>query len=192
MSVVGFDNATVSIFQNRILADFFYPRDNAIKFMDLVVYDHGKLHQLHVSFDFQRNGWQLDRRHGDGWKEAFFVQAYARRKSIEEREAEWQEKGRPPSVRTGPPEIDLPANAFELNVILETLLIFIDDPSKTKANYVQFNLVDVRGVDDVLVKFDFERGGWSILQASCFEWDADDVDCDSDWQEVAFITFSES
>ena len=57
---------------------------------------------------------------------------------------------------------------------------------------MQFDLIDARAADDVLVKFDVERGGWSILQASCFEWDGDDVDCDSDWQEVAFITFTES
>lgn len=52
---------------------------------------------------------------------------------------------------------------------------------------VEVNLNDVRAADSVRVTYDFERDGWSILQASTFSWDADDTVCDMDWQEVAFV-----
>lgn len=52
---------------------------------------------------------------------------------------------------------------------------------------VQLGLVDVRAADDILIEYDFERDGWSIKQASTFEWDGSDEVMDMDWQEVAFI-----
>lgn len=45
----------------------------------------------------------------------------------------------------------------------------------------------VRAADSIRVEYDFERDGWVIKQASRFEWEADDPDCDPDWQEVAFV-----
>lgn len=54
-------------------------------------------------------------------------------------------------------------------------------------NCVEVGLCDVRAADSIRIKYDFERDGWSILQASVFEWSADDKVCDSDWQEVQFI-----
>ena len=38
-----------------------------------------------------------------------------------------------------------------------------------------------------MIKYDFDRDGWQILQASKFSWDGDDEECDPDWQEVAFV-----
>jgi gentisate 1,2-dioxygenase len=38
-------------------------------------------------------------------------------------------------------------------------------------------------LSDMILK----RDGWAILQASTFEWSADDEVCDPDWQEVAFV-----
>lgn len=54
-------------------------------------------------------------------------------------------------------------------------------------NAVEVQLVDVRAADSILVSYDKERDGWSIKQASIFEWDIDDEECDPDWQEVAFV-----
>jgi hypothetical protein len=54
-------------------------------------------------------------------------------------------------------------------------------------NEVEIGLMDVRAADTILVRYDFERDGWSILQASTFEWGKDGAKLDSDWQEVAFI-----
>lgn len=54
-------------------------------------------------------------------------------------------------------------------------------------NTVEIDLVDVRAADSILVKYDKDRDGWSIMQASKFEWEPDDEVCDPDWQEVAFI-----
>lgn len=54
-------------------------------------------------------------------------------------------------------------------------------------NAVEIELVDVRAADSILVSYDKERDGWVIKQASTFEWDPDDEECDPDWQEVAFI-----
>lgn len=48
-------------------------------------------------------------------------------------------------------------------------------------------LVDVRAADSIQISYDHKRDGWKIEQASTFEWDADDKECDEDWQEVAFI-----
>ncbi len=52
---------------------------------------------------------------------------------------------------------------------------------------IEVGLVDVRAADSILVSYDFDRDGYVIKQASKFEWDADDTDCDPDWQEVALI-----
>lgn len=51
---------------------------------------------------------------------------------------------------------------------------------------VQICLVDVRAADDIQVRYDFGRDGWSILQASRFQWEKGEKP-DPDWQEVAFV-----
>jgi hypothetical protein len=55
------------------------------------------------------------------------------------------------------------------------------------AKEIEIELSDVRAADSIRVRYDFERDGWAILQASTFSWDGDDEVCDPDWQEVAFI-----
>jgi hypothetical protein len=52
---------------------------------------------------------------------------------------------------------------------------------------VEIDLVCVRAADSIRVEYDFERDGYSIKQASKFEWDEDDEEQDPDWQEVAFV-----
>ena len=52
---------------------------------------------------------------------------------------------------------------------------------------VELGLMDVRAADAIRIRYDFERDGWAILQASTFRWEADDPVCDEGWQEVAFI-----
>ena len=54
-------------------------------------------------------------------------------------------------------------------------------------NTVEVGLEDVRAADSILIRYDFDRDGYSILQASIFQWEVGDPICDSDWQEVAFI-----
>lgn len=61
------------------------------------------------------------------------------------------------------------------------------DPPNLQCDSVEIGLCEVRAADSILVRYDFERDGWSILQASTFEWEAEDTVCDPDWQEVAFI-----
>lgn len=51
---------------------------------------------------------------------------------------------------------------------------------------IEIGLEDVRAADSILVRYDFERDGWSISQASRFSWAVVEV-CDPDWQEVAFV-----
>lgn len=55
------------------------------------------------------------------------------------------------------------------------------------ADTIEVELSDVRAADSIRIKYDFERDGWVVLQASVFEWETDDLVCDSDWQEVSFI-----
>ena len=52
---------------------------------------------------------------------------------------------------------------------------------------IQVGLLHVRAADDIRIKYDFERDGWVIQQASVFEWEANDNVMDEDWQEVAFV-----
>lgn len=53
-------------------------------------------------------------------------------------------------------------------------------------NEVEVGMCSVRSADSVVVCYDLDRDGWSILQASRFSF-APDGDQDPDWQEVAFI-----
>lgn len=52
---------------------------------------------------------------------------------------------------------------------------------------VEIGLTDVRAADSIQIRYDFDRDGWAILQASTFAWDVNDSTCDPDWQEVAFV-----
>lgn len=52
---------------------------------------------------------------------------------------------------------------------------------------VEVGLVDVRAADSIRISYDYERDGYSIKQASVFEWEPDDDELDEDWQEVAFV-----
>lgn len=65
-------------------------------------------------------------------------------------------------------------------------LWYPDVPDATIRKFV-IGLVDVRAADSIRVSYDKQRDGWKIEQASTFEWDGDDKDCDPDWQEVAFV-----
>lgn len=56
-----------------------------------------------------------------------------------------------------------------------------------RVNTIEVGLSDVRAADSIRITYDFERDGWSVRQASTFEWPASDTICDADWQEVAFI-----
>lgn len=55
------------------------------------------------------------------------------------------------------------------------------------ATHLQLGMCHVRAADDIRIRYDFDRDGWSVEQSKWFEWDADDEECDPDWQEVAFI-----
>ena len=70
--------------------------------------------------------------------------------------------------------------------IVEVALCYprIDDERITT---IEIGLSDVRAADSIRVIYDFERDGWSVLQASIFEWSTNDPICDADWQEVAFV-----
>lgn len=59
--------------------------------------------------------------------------------------------------------------------------------SGNNINAVEVSLVDVRAADSIRIMYDKDRDGWSIKQASRFQWDVDDEERDPDWQEVAFI-----
>jgi len=69
----------------------------------------------------------------------------------------------------------------------DTLGIDLIYPKCNKINKIEIGLEDVRAADSILIEYDFDRDGWSIKQASKFQWDKDDKICDPDWQEVAFV-----
>ena len=53
--------------------------------------------------------------------------------------------------------------------------------------HIEVGLVDVRAADSIRIHYDFDRDGYSIEQASIFEWEEDDEVCDPDWKEVSFV-----
>ena len=59
-------------------------------------------------------------------------------------------------------------------------------PRYNPIQFIQIGLMDMRAADDIRITYDFARDGWSIQQASRFEWDVDEP-IDHDWQEVAFV-----
>lgn len=76
----------------------------------------------------------------------------------------------------------------DIEVEGKTLLINIWYPQVgNKINTIEVGLMDTRTTDSIQVSYDFERGGWSIKQASKFGWASGDEVCDGDWQEVAYI-----
>ncbi len=60
-------------------------------------------------------------------------------------------------------------------------------PRIQPAKAVIVGLEDVRAADEILVRYDFDRDGWSISQPSVSQWAADDEVCDPQWKEVAFV-----
>ena len=58
---------------------------------------------------------------------------------------------------------------------------------RSKQSTLIISLSHTRAADDIRIKYDSERDGWVIEQASVFEWDGSDPVCDPDWQEVAFV-----
>ena len=66
-------------------------------------------------------------------------------------------------------------------------LWYPDGEEVDNVNKFVIGLLDVRAADSIRVSYDKGRDGWVIEQASTFQWDADDKECDPDWQVVAFI-----
>ena len=56
-----------------------------------------------------------------------------------------------------------------------------------KIKFIEVGLTDVRAADNIRISYDFGRDGYKIEQASIFEWEMNDEECNQDWQEVAFI-----
>ena len=87
----------------------------------------------------------------------------------------------------------LAGNPPEISVYRDTIALdLMYPPYETEEpsgylRYVQVGMCHVRAADDIRISYDFERNGWKIEQASTFQWDADDLVCDPDWQEVVFV-----
>lgn len=58
---------------------------------------------------------------------------------------------------------------------------------RSKQSTLTISLCHTRAADDIRIKYDSDRDGWVIEQASVFEWEAGDKSCDQDWKEVAFV-----
>lgn len=65
--------------------------------------------------------------------------------------------------------------------------LWYPDVPENKIRKIEIGLLDVRAADSIRIWYDKKRDGYVIEQASTFEWDGDDEECDSDWQEVAFV-----
>jgi hypothetical protein len=57
---------------------------------------------------------------------------------------------------------------------------------RDKQSTLRIGLCHTRAADDIRIKYDSERDGWIIEQASIFEHDTD-KNYDPDWKEVAFV-----
>lgn len=65
-------------------------------------------------------------------------------------------------------------------------LIAVEVHQYREPRFVQVDLDCVRAADALLIRYDGERDGWVIMQASRFMWPAGEP-CDPDYQEVAFV-----
>ena len=72
------------------------------------------------------------------------------------------------------------------HAVIEWMYPEINDRRRDQST-ITIDLYHVRAADGIRIKYDGERDGWVIEQASIFEWDCDDEVMDSDWQEVAFV-----
>lgn len=79
------------------------------------------------------------------------------------------------------------AKGVSAQVYRDTARVTLEYPRNNPVNKIVVDLCCVRAADGILIEYDFARDGWSIKQASTFEWEIDDKECDPDWQEVAFI-----
>lgn len=69
-----------------------------------------------------------------------------------------------------------------------TIVVDLEYPRQPdEFNSVEVGLIDVRAADSIRITYDFDRDGWSISQAARFAWNADDEECNPDWQEVTFV-----
>lgn len=58
---------------------------------------------------------------------------------------------------------------------------------RKKQTFLEISLCHTRAADSIRIKYDSERNGYVIEQASIFEWEPSDKENEQDWQEVAFI-----
>ena len=75
----------------------------------------------------------------------------------------------------------------DVAIIKDTAHIEIWYPRDRLIKFVEVGLIDVRAADNIRISYDFDRDGWKIEQASVFQWEINDEECDEDWQEVAFV-----
>lgn len=59
--------------------------------------------------------------------------------------------------------------------------------TRGQVRYIFINQESVRASDGIQIHYDYARDGWVIEQASTFQWEAGDNECNPDWQEVAFV-----
>ena len=60
------------------------------------------------------------------------------------------------------------------------------DADHISTTAIEVGLACVRAADSLKLRYDFERDGWVVYQASKFRWGVEEK-TDPDWQEVAFI-----
>jgi hypothetical protein len=160
-----------------LMADLWYPRHGDIQFIKIELVDPARQAKgIRLSYDFDRDGWMVEQQGASAkFQEVAFVQAWAR----QDHTFEVTEPEAPLPTATG--------TAFATSHDGDTATISVVDPASNGGKYIELGLLDVRAADDIRITFDFERGGWSILQASRFQWSGDDVNCNPDWQEVTFV-----
>lgn len=69
---------------------------------------------------------------------------------------------------------------YEENV----LAIDLYYPKQNQFDTIQLDVVSVRGTDDIRIKYDYVRGGWSISKRDFNEVNGVEIEL---WKEVSFI-----
>ena len=77
MNLLKLDGIEIDQYENKdtIIAEFFYPRNNPIKFIEVGLCDVRATDNIRISFDFERSGWKIEQPYIDEIQKDGYIDA---------------------------------------------------------------------------------------------------------------------